>query len=332
VQKKKQQSRRRDYGKRKPSTGLMRRPVQSLVITDPQGLLPKAEVAVNALGEEATLGALGLVEIKLTEKEEAVLARPVVASDVLIKPTGQPYLSHPSYTRLFNEAFGRLGWSIVPRSKPILTDGSVVCPYILFIHGRPAAFAMGEQPYFANNREQSYGDALEATVASALRRCAKRLGVCLELWDKRWLRLWMGEFAVRVKITHDDPKKQWVWRRQDDPPFWNEVTPGRQRTEPAQGDVEVPREVFHPPTRNAAPPAARQQAPPPASHSASGNLITEKQIKRLHAIAHGAGRKSPEVKDWLWRRFKLDSSSKITRELYDSVCAWLEQPGPLPLE
>lgn len=142
--------------------------------------------SLPTLGDDVMLGAIGLVEIKFTEKEEAVLSRAVPLNEVLVKPGGQVYLSHPTYTRWFNEAFGRGGWALVPSAKPMKSVNQVVVPYVLYIHGKPAAFAWGEQEYFETNKQQTYGDALEATVASAMRRCAKRLGVGLELWDKAW--------------------------------------------------------------------------------------------------------------------------------------------------
>jgi hypothetical protein len=140
------------------------------------------------------LGSLGLVEITLTEKEEAVLAEAVNPADVLWRaqkrdgPLVIPYLPHQTYTRWFNRAFGRTGWALVPVGLPSMDAANkcVVCPYILHIHRQPVAFAMGEQEFFGGEH-QTYGDALESTVASALRRCAKRLGVGLELWDKAYV-------------------------------------------------------------------------------------------------------------------------------------------------
>lgn len=176
------------------STALAVRPARAIVrINDPHRMLPEVLPPAGILGDEAAVGALGLVEVKLTDAEEAILSEPVNPADVSFKPAKRgepptiPYLSHPVYTKWFNRAFGRLGWAIVPKSKPIKNGDVIMCPYMLYIHGQPAAFAWGEQDYFANNAQQTYGDAVESTVASALRRCAKRLGVGLELWDKTWI-------------------------------------------------------------------------------------------------------------------------------------------------
>lgn len=262
---------------------------------------------LNMLGEDATLGALGLTEVKLTAEEEAILSRAVNPSDILIKPSGQPYIPHPVYTKWFNDAFGRLGWSIVPKSRPKTDGKSVTCPYILFIHGQPAAFAYGEQDYFDANKEQTYGDAIEATVASALRRCAKRLGVGLELWNKEFLDAWIAERCVMVQCT-GRPKPQ--YRLKTARPFWDEIGPwGTDR----RGGGEV----------------IDTSRVPPAGRNA-GAVITEPQLRRLWAIMGKARRDEAEVKGWLAVRYGLDHMRDIPRSLYDEVSNWIEQPGPLP--
>jgi len=195
---------------KKPSTEIAVRPQRAVVrISDPHRMMPEILSPAGVLGDEAAVGALGQVGVKLTDAEEAILSEPVNPRDVSFKPAKRgepptiPYLSHPVYTRWFNRAFGRLGWAIVPKSKPIKNGDVIMCPYMLYIHGQPAAFAWGEQDYFPNNSQQTYGDAVESTVASALRRCAKRLGVGLELWDKAWLAS-LSRPAVRRREPEPD--------------------------------------------------------------------------------------------------------------------------------
>lgn len=271
--------------------------------------------ASNVLGEEAQLGALGLVEVKLTAAEEAVLSRPVNEADVLVKPTGQPYLSHPTYTKWFNEAFGRLGWSIVPRSKPMRQSDNrktqVVCPYVLYIHGQPAAFAMGEQEYWESNNEQTYGDALEATVASALRRCAKRLGVGLELWDKRWLATFI---ETRCEKVWREGKSEPSWRLKTDPPFYNERK--QQSGDESRGRQESSHD--------------QRRAPAAGNDRGRDKVISEPQLRRLWTIARRANRNEDEVHAWLKKRYALEHSRDITRGDYEEIVNWLEQSGPLP--
>lgn len=188
----------------KPSTALARRaPV--VRIEDPKGLLPVHQSPVGQLGELATVGALGLAELKLTKEEDAILAEPVNPADVMLKPKvkgGPPeiaYLPHIVYTRWFHRAFGRTGWACVPTAQPKKVNNLILVPYLLYVHGVPVAAATGEQEYFETNAQQTYGDVIESTVASALRRFAKRLGVGLELWDKRWLEAHFGKRAVRQR-------------------------------------------------------------------------------------------------------------------------------------
>jgi hypothetical protein len=289
----------------KPSTALAirkrtlpaRRPRTTLVTTEK---IPPTDL--NVLGEDAALGALGLVEVKLTPAEEAVLARPAPIDSVQMKPTGQPYLSHPFYTRWLNDAFGRLGWAIVPRSKPMRSGNSVVCPYVLYIHGQPAAFAMGEQEYHESNREQTYGDALEATVASALRRCCKRLGVGLELWDREWLDKFIDDRCVRVECDVRGERKQ-LWRRTTDRPLRGEIQPR-------------PRLVDTKPA---------SQAP-----TSSGPEISEAQLRRLWVLIHNARRDEGAVKAWLKHVHGIESTKAIPKTMYDAVCKAIESPAQLP--
>lgn len=273
---------------------------------------------LNLLGEEAALGALGLAEVKLTEKEEGILSRPVLATDVLVKPTGQPYLSHPSYTKWFNDAFGRLGWSIVPRAKAQVNGKTVVQPFILYIHGTPAAFAYGEQEYHENNKEQTYGDAIEATVASALRRCAKRLGVGLELWDKDWLNRWMREFTVKVWLKDKDKP---AFRRKVDPPFWNEVSAERSQ-ERRTSEKREERHVEH----------SRSDEPITKGYIDAEGKKHFGQLDRLWTIIKASKRSELEVQMWLKARYGFESTKDITRRHYDAICEAIENKGPLPLE
>lgn len=282
-----------------------------------QVLPPEAEEERN-LTDEIMLGGFGLVELKLTPEEEAVLAEPVPLDQILIKPTGAVYLSHPSYTRWFNRAFGRTGWALVPAAKPVKADNCVVCPYVMYVHGKPVAFAQGEQEYFANNRDQSYGDALESTVASALRRCSKRLGVGLELWDRAWTNAYLDEHAVHVKVIVKNKREQteeerWQWRRKTDAPFWNEVGSRAPRQE----------------SRGKAPaPATKEERV--GTNPAAAEKITQAQRQRLFVISRNSGRTDEEIKAWLKRRYSVTGTEQITRRDYDAICTAIESPADLP--
>lgn len=259
----------------------------------------------RVLTDDVLVGQLGLVEVTLTPEEEKVLGEPPPADEILIKPTGQAYLSHPTYTRWFNRAFGRLGWGLQPCAKPQLQQkekgATVVQPFILFIHGKPARFAHGEHEYYESNKEQTYGDALESTRASALRRCAKAMGVGLEMWDKNYLHAFIERNCVRVSLQGETKK---VWRRKVDPPFWNEVSGKQARPAPSRvADV--------------------------AQHAGLDNHISEQARDRLWNIARRKGRSDAEVKDYLMSQFKVKSSTEIKTRDYDTIIRAIEHPGPL---
>ena len=299
-----------------------------------QVLPAPAELDPHLLTDDAAIGALGTFEVKLTAAEELVLSRPIDPTRVLIKPTGQPYLPHAEYTKWFVDAFGRLGWAMVPCAKPLTSGSSVVCPYLLHIHGKPAAFAIGEQDYYGGaggNREQTYGDALEATVASALRRCAKRLGVGLELWDKRWCNEFIAEYGVRVRVTKSfkngntwEKKAAWAWRRKDDAPLDKEIVAGTGKTAD-DDDVDRGYEDSRPE------PAQRRTVPPAVTHAKAGEKINDAMRKRLWTIATNSGRSHEVVKTWLKTKYRLDSSKDITRAQYEGICNAIEASGSLPL-
>lgn len=286
---------------RKPSTGLVVRPKAKapvVRINDPKGLLPALQAAVGQLGEVATVGALGLAELKLTPEEDAILGEAVNPADVMMKPKVKggpaeiPYLPHIVYTRWFHRAFGRTGWAVVPTSAPKKVDNLILVTYLLYVHGVPVASATGEQEYYESNKQQTYGDVIESTVASALRRFAKRLGVGLELWDKRWLDQHFGKRGGQPRQQHGGDtwtEAQINERHEDDRPVI---------------DVE----------------ASSQLEP-----------ITVKQWERIAEISKRAGRDDAEVKLWLKKSYGVKNLKDIPRTHYAAICQQLEARGALPM-
>lgn len=289
-------------------------------------ILP-APVADRTITDGISLGQLGLVEVKLTEAEEKTLAVPVAIDDVLIKPTkdGQVYVPHIKYTGLLNRAFGRLGWALVAVGAPKKTEKGVVVPYILYIHGQPVAFAWGEQDYHEDNKEQSYGDAIESTVAYGLRRTAKRIGIWLELWDRAWTRAFLREHGVRVRLkpgpkAREGDKPRYVWRRRDDEPFWNEEEGSAKRSESRQRKQET----------------RPDRKPPPAgvdgkeSETISiGTAEQPGQWFRLWQIIRRVGRTDLEVQNFLKAKYGVTSSKEIKRKDYDDIVRAIESRRPL---
>lgn len=317
----------------KPQTGLMRLEVTTPAQPKPE-LLP-AEIDHNVLGELASVGQLGLVAPTLTAEEEAVLAEDVNAADVLVKPTGQPYLPHAKYRKWFDRALGRFGWSIVPKAKPIKvplpskkedevsTRHVVLVPYILLVKGLPVAFAYGEQEFNETNAEQTYGDAVEGTNSSAIRRLAKQIGVGLELWDKDWLQNWLDTYAVAVRVKYKSGYITTQWRRKVDKPLPGELAPSAGNTK-RDRDQESPD-----PGYVDAEPVQQRQRPAAGSDNREGEKITQPQRQRLQVIARKAGRNDAEVRLWLKKKWKVDNSKDLTRGVYDQVCRELESKGDL---
>lgn len=288
---------------RQPTTALARREPAPMEVID------VTAASTRTIGTGTLIGELGIVELKLTRKEEATLAESVPLPKVLVKPDsrGVPYVSHTQYTALFNRAFGRTGWAIVPVSKPAQVDKSVVVDYVLFVHRQPVAHAQGEQEYHPNNRDQTFGDAVESTVASGLRRCAKRLGIWSELWDPQWGAAFRRDHCkrVRVKVKRDgEAGIGYAWRRSDQEPLWNETT---QRDEP------------------------KRQAEDNRQRTTADQTITKEQAQRLGRIIKASDRTVPEVKAWFRLRFRVNSTTELTRKDYDFAVRCIQAPGALPV-
>lgn len=299
---------KRAPAKKKSTTTAVLMPKKPAEVEKPPATI---ETLSASLDENISLGQFGLVELKFTPEEEAVLSRPVKIEDMRILPTGAVYLPHQVYTRWLNEAFGRTGWALRPASKPLLNQNTVVVPYLLMIHGKPVAFALGEQEYFDNNKSQSYGDALESTVASGLRRCCKHLGLALELWDRSFGEQFKDEYCVSV---FNEKTNRPEWRRLIDPPFWWE-----KKTRREQRTVE-PQEQRRP----------AQPVKPVAHFANATGPIGDDKVRKFWAIARRSQRSEGDIRVYLKEMFGYDSTKQITHANFDTIITALEHPGPLP--
>lgn len=250
-------------------------------------------VPVGQLGELATVGALGLAELKLTPEEDKILSEEVDPSLIQFKPAKRdgpatiPYLPHIVYTRWMNRAFGRTGWAIVPTAAPKKVDSLILVPYLLYIHGIPVAAATGEQDFIESNKQQTYGDVIESTVASALRRCCKRLGIGLEMWDKEWLK--QNAKAIGKKAERKDEVRDGEW-------------------------VEDPNVYTH-----------------TVSSQLESPVITPQQLGRIAQIVERTQRNPAEVTLYLKKNFNVPRAAKLLQKDYAKVCRDLEAKGDLPL-
>lgn len=285
-------------------------PVAALVRTELSKLDSVIQSISTLITADLNLGALGLTEYAPTPAEEAVLSEPVNVGIVKVKPNnGAVYIAHTEYTRWLSRAFGRFGWVLVPGSLPKAVGKSVIQPYVLHVHKTPIVMAWGEQDFIESNRDQSYGDALESTHASALRRCCKHMMIGLELWDRGWSERFLREFAVRVKLRPktEGEKPGYAWRLKTDEPFWNEERGGKTAA------LAVKRE------------------PLAGSNPQENEVITQPQRMRLVTIARRVHRADTEVLMWLKARYGIDSTKAIKRKDYESICNAVEAAGPLPM-
>lgn len=304
--KKRSQSTRRVARKQPTKALAVRQAAPPITVLPPAGL---ESTPARALSAEPVIGNLGIDPVAFTAAENAVLNRPVSPADIRMKPSGQPYLSHPTYTRWLNDAFGRGSWALVPVANPMKTDRGVARDFVLYVHGKPVAHATGEQDYSETNRDQTWGDALEACYANGLRRVCKRLGIGLELWDKDFLDAYVAEHCVMVLVKVRGEFKR-RWRRKVDARLAGEVRVV-QPDDPEDGDDR--------PQRGQAPSFDRAPAP-----RRPGEPITEPQARRLKNIIVNAGHMEDTVRSWLKARYGTTLEA-LPKASYDEVCRIVEQ-------
>jgi len=81
---------------------------------------------------------------------------------------------------------------------------------------RLVSVARGEQDYFS---PEGIPTATEGCKSNALMRCCKDLGVASELWDPRYNRKFMKDYAKQIWVEHvPTKKKKQIWLRKDDEP------------------------------------------------------------------------------------------------------------------
>lgn len=262
--------------------------------------------------EGFNLDTIGLVTLKTSPEQEKILSREPDVKEIDVLPDGAAYLPHPVYTRWLNEAFGRGGWQVVAASKPALIEHTVVVKYLLYVDGKPVALVDGKQEYHPTNRNQDYGDVLEATRSNALRRGTKHLGIGLQLWDKRFCAAWRREHCVQVTVKgrKKNDNNEWVdgvstqWRRKDAEPLKGEVAQGR----------------------------AERKEHPQAEHADIDEFISKPKRERFWRIARRVGRNEEAIKVWLKTTYGIANTSAIKNRDYDKIVSILEAPGELPVK
>ncbi len=261
---------------------------------------------------------VGISSQPVSDAARKKLMAPVVQDEVEIRPDGIVYLSEIKYRRILNDAFGPGGWAMMPHSKPEIQGNIIMREFGLYIGGRFAACAVGEKEYHESNPNQSYATAHESAKSNALMRCCKDLGISSELWDRAFIDVWRGKYAVEVWCENigrgrDAGKKKRLWRKRDQAPLdypWKE-------TGAVQGDRRVVQEA-----------APRRGDPPRQVHEeASNGCISPGQQRKLFATIRDAGWAEDHFRGYLKEVHGLDSTGKIPASSFSALLKVIEE-GP----
>ncbi|ORY90248.1 mitochondrial genome maintenance MGM101-domain-containing protein [Leucosporidium creatinivorum] len=153
----------------------------------------------------------GISSQPFSTEQAATLMRPLVPSEIEIKPDGLLYLPEILYRRILNQAFGPGGWGMVPRGEMTVMKGLVTREWGLVAGGRLISLARGEQTYFDPS---GLPTATEGCKSNALMRCCKDLGIASELWDPAFIRTFKAQHCVEAWTEHGSTKKkQKRWRK-----------------------------------------------------------------------------------------------------------------------
>lgn len=162
----------------------------------------------------------GLGVKAVTPEQNEILARPVDAADVEVKPDGIIYLPEVKYRRRLNEAFGPMAWGMVHRGDVVVGNQIVTREYALIVNGRlvnqfpissltnknrMVSQSQGYNNYFS---PESIPAAIEGAKSNALMRCCKDLGIASELWDPVYIRWFRKHFIEEKWVEHAITKKK----------------------------------------------------------------------------------------------------------------------------
>lgn len=176
--------------------------------------------------------------IELTEGQKKILYAPVNEKDIEIRPDGLIYLPWMEYLSRLRNTFG-MNWAIIPQGMPKLIGDYIMWGFYLFIQGKLAGFAIGEQEYNPTKKKMTWGDACEGSKSNALMRLCKSIGVNLELWKPSFVRQWKEKFAETYWDTDNYGNKKQLWRKKgfEVPQQKQEAMGGKHKSE-AKKDLE----------------------------------------------------------------------------------------------
>ncbi|KAM3458122.1 hypothetical protein MY3296_000772 [Beauveria thailandica] len=153
----------------------------------------------------------GIASRPVTARQFAALMKPLDVDDIEVKPDGIIYLPEIRYRRRLNEAFGPMGWGLIPKGDAVVGNSVVTREYALIVDGRFVSQAQGENSYFGADQLPS---AVEGCKSNALMRCCKDLGIASELWDPSFIRWFKKNRMEEVWVEHaTTKKKRTLWYR-----------------------------------------------------------------------------------------------------------------------
>lgn len=108
------------------------------------------------------------------------------------------YIEHAFLRERLSEVLGLGQWAFVCRSRwtePYRTSQGkeghrVYVECMLIVRGCYVAEAVGSMDYLPGNMQTNFGDAIEGAKSSAFRRCAKEMGIGLQVWKKGFTEGW----------------------------------------------------------------------------------------------------------------------------------------------
>jgi hypothetical protein len=180
--------------------------------------------------------------LPLTREVAVRMTRPVDPKTELgIKPSGEIYMEHMQVRRRLNEAFGVGQWALIPASgvtvHPNGNKGGkrVMREFVMVVNGQFAAQSIGGMVYHPTNPNMGLDDALEGAESDALKRCAKKLGIGAECWDKREAYELRKTYCIQVRAKDSYDNITIQWRVKDGPPLPGEIGVADPKTAPAPG-------------------------------------------------------------------------------------------------
>jgi hypothetical protein len=189
------------------------------------------EARTVAVSELLTTAYAQASNLRLTEAESKALRVPFDDSVVRGGARGDErllYISHIHLSDRLTDVLGIGQWALVKRSqraektqdnngKPLIR---LYYEGVLLIRGAFVTEAVGVGQYHPHNPKEDYGTALESAMSDCLTRCAKRIGVGSQIWDKGYCDSWLAKkrSPVRMPVAEAAPASSEAPRDKADAP------------------------------------------------------------------------------------------------------------------